>query len=198
MFFEEFDDLDNIDTENIEVKSILEDEKRKWKESLKAAENFGVPIVKINREKCAKSESEKIEQCFQEYLQTYDSSLLPKILTNYENNRTGTRDHRYLTEKYFSSERLQNMLNQISSSLEQIKDEKLKRKNIQTIIKLLEKEKETVKNSINFYDLGREINISNFEMTRTNITNLRMGIDVDEYIRQLESSIELGDNENEK
>ena len=191
VFFEEFDDLDNIDTENMEVKSILEDEKRKWKESLKAAENFGVPIVKINREKCAKSESEKIEQCFQEYLQTYDSSLLPKILTNYENNRTGNREHRYLTEKYFSSERLQNMLNQISSSLEQIKDEKLKRKNIQTIIKLLEQEKKNVEDSIILYDMVNG-------MTITNITNLRIGIDVDEYIRQLESSIELGDNENER
>lgn len=191
VFFEEFDDLDNIDMENPEVKSILDDEKRKWQESLKAAKNFGVPIVKINREKCAKAESEKIKQCFEEYLQTHDTSLLSSIITNFENNRTGTRGHSYLTEKYFSSERLQDMLNQISSSLEKMKDEKLRQHNIQTITKLLTQEKENVRDSITLEDLGNG-------MSRTNVTNLRIGIDVDEYISQLEYSIKLDDNEIEK
>lgn len=191
VFFEEFDDLDNIDMENPEVKSILNDEKRKWQESLKAAKNFGVPIVKINRERCAKAESEKIEQCFQEYLQTHDTSLLSSIITNFENNRTGTRGHSYLTEKYFSSERLQDMLNQISSSLEKMKDEKLRQHNIQIITKLLTQEKENVRDSVTLEDIGNGI-------SRTNVTNLRMGIDVDEYISQLEYSIKLDDNEIEK
>lgn len=191
VFFEEFDDLDNIDMENPEVKSILNDEKRKWQESLKAAKNFGVPIVKINRERCAKAESEKIEQCFQEYLQTHDTSLLSSIITNFENNRTGTRGHSYLTEKYFSSERLQDMLNQISSSLEKMKDEKLRQHNIQIITKLLTQEKENVRDSVTLEDIGNGI-------SRTNVTNLRMGIDVDEYISQLEYPIKLDDNEIEK
>lgn len=191
VFFEEFDDLDNIDMENPEVKSILNDEKRKWQESLKAAKNFGVPIVKIKRERCAKAESEKIEQCFQEYLQTHDTSLLSSIITNFENNRTGTRGHSYLTEKYFSSERLQDMLNQISSSLEKMKDEKLRQHNIQIITKLLTQEKENVRDSVTLEDIGNGI-------SRTNVTNLRMGIDVDEYISQLEYSIKLDDNEIEK
>ena len=142
---------------------------------MKSAKNFGVPIVKINRERCAKAESEKIEQCFQEYLQTYDSSLLSSIITNFENNRTGTRGHSYLTEKYFSSERLQVMLNQISSSLEKMKDEKLRKHNIQTITKLLAQEKKNVMDSVTLEDLGNGINM-------TNVTNLRIGIDVDEYI----------------
>lgn len=187
VFFEEFDDLDNMDMENPEVKSILNDEKRKWKESLKAAKNFGVPIVKINRERCAKAESEKIEQCFQKYLKTHDTSLLSGIITNFENNRTGTRGHSYLTEKYFSSETLQYMLNQISSSLEKIKDEKMKKHSIQIITNLLEQEKENIMNSLTINDYGNGI-------SRTNATNLRIGIDVDEYISRLENSIKLDDN----
>ncbi len=189
VFFEEFDDLDNIDMENSEVKSILDDEKRKWQESLKAAKNFGVPIVKINREKCAKAENEKIKQCFEEYLQTHDTSLLSSIITNFENNRTSTREHSYLIEKYFSSERLQDMLNQISSSLEKMKDGKLRKQNIQTITKLLTQEKENIRDSVTLDDIGNGI-------SRTNVTNLRMGIDVDNYISQLECSIKLERNEN--
>ena len=188
VFFEEFNDLDKIDMENPEVKSILNDEKRKWQESLKAAKNFGVPIVKINREKCAVAESEKIEQCFQEYLQTQDTSLLSSIITNFGNNRTSTRGHSYLTEKYFSSERLQDMLNQISSSLEKMKDEKLRKQNIQTITKLLTQEKENVRDSVPLEDIGNGI-------SRTDVTNLRIGIDVDKYISQLEYSIKLDNNE---
>ena len=188
VFFEEFDDLDNIDMEDSEAKSILDDEKRKWQESLKAAKNFGVPIVKINRERCAKAESEKIEQCFQEYLQTHNTSLLSSIITNFENNRTGTRGHSYLTEKYFSSERLQDMLNQISSSLEKMKDEKLRKHNIQTITSLLVQEKKNAMDSITLEDLANGMNM-------TNVTNLRIGIDVDEYIGELEHSIKLDDNE---
>ncbi len=189
VFFEEFDDLDNIDMENPEVKSILNDEKRKWQESLKAAKNFGVPIVKINREKCAKAESEKIKQCFEEYLQTHDTSLLSSIITNFGNNRTGTRGHSYLTEEYFSSERLQDMLNQISSSLEKMKDEKLRQHNIQIITKLLTQENENVRDSVTLEDIGNGV-------SRTNVTNLRVGIDVDNYISQLECSIKLEHNEN--
>lgn len=189
VFFEEFDDLDNLDMENPEVKSILNDEKRKWQESLKAAKNFGVPIVKINREKCAKAESEKIKQCFEEYLQTHDTSLLSSIITNFGNNRTGTRGHSYLTEEYFSSERLQDMLNQISSSLEKMKDEKLRQHNIQIITKLLTQENENVRDSVTLEDIGNGV-------SRTNVTNLRVGIDVDNYISQLECSIKLEHNEN--
>lgn len=186
-FFEEFADLDNIDIENPEVKSILDEEKRKWQESLKAAKNFGVPIVKINREKCAKAESEKIKQCFEEYLQTHDTSLLSSIITNFENNRTSTRGHSYLTEKYFSSEKLHDMLNQISSSLEKMKDEKLKQYNIQIITKLLTQEKENVRASLTLEDMDNGI-------SRSIVT--KIGIDVDNYINQLEDSIKLDHNEN--
>ena len=202
VFFEEFDDLDNIDMENSEVKSILDDEKRKWQESLKAARNFGVPIVKINREKCAKAESKKIKQCFEEYLQSHDTSLLSSIITNFENNRTGTRGHSYLTEEYFSSERLQDMLNQIISSLEKMKDEKLRKQNIQTITKLLVQEKENIGKSVTLSDInkmsiemGTEMGI---EMGITNVTKLKMGIDVDNYISQLECLIKLEHIENGK
>ena len=154
---------------------------------MKAAKNFGVPIVKINREKCAKAESEKIKQCFEEYLQTHDTSLLSSIITNFENNRTSTRGHSYLTEKYFSSEKLHDMLNQISSSLEKMKDEKLKQYNIQIITKLLTQEKENVRASLTLEDIDNGI-------SRSIVT--KIGIDVDNYINQLEDSIKLDHNEN--
>lgn len=174
VFFEEFDDMEDIDINNPEVKQILEEQKIKWQESLKAAKDFGVPIVKINRERCAKSESKKIEQNFQEYLQTHDTSLLASIITNFENNKTGTRGHKYLTEKYFSSEKIQDMLKQIRESLLDLKDINQRKNNVDVLAKLLQQEKSNV------------ISCCNLEDYRSKI-----GVDVDNYLNDLNAIIQL-------
>ncbi len=184
VFFEEFDDIENIDINNPEVKQILDDQKRKWQESLKAAKDFGVPIVKINRERCAISESEKIEENFQLYLQTHDSSLLSSIITDFENNRTGTRGHTYLTEKYFSSERIQNMLKQINESLSQLKTANQKKNNVEVLSKILQQEKKNADDCSTLED--HEKGISSIS---------KLGIDVDEYLNDLNTVIQLDAND---
>ena len=176
VFFEEFDNFNNIDTNNEEIQQTLSDEKRKWQESLKAAKEFGIPIVKINREKCAKSESEKIEDSLQKYLETHDISLLSNIITNFENNRTGTRGHNHLTEKYFSNEKIQNMLEEIVTSVNDLQDEKLKKSNKKEIVKLLEREKN------NIIDCARG--------TVPDVNQL-LGFNVDEYLDRLTESLDV-------
>ena len=177
VFFEEFDNLDDVDINNPEVMKILSDQERKWKESLKAAKDFGIPIVKINRERCAESENKKIEEAFQEYLQTHDVSLLPDIITNFENNRTGTRGHKYLTERYFSSEKIQDMLNQIRESIEQLQDTNQRKNNVNVLIKLLQQEKDNIL-QCNIEDLKKGFK-------KEDIIKSKMGIDVDEYLSYL-------------
>ena len=174
VFFEEFDNLDDIDMDDPEVKEILLDEKRKWKESLKAANDFGIPIVKINRERCAKSESEKIDKCFKEYLQTHDVSLLSNIITNFENNRTGTRGHNYLTNKYFSDEKIENMMNQIISSVNELEDTKLRESNFKEIIKVLNKEMKSLKES----DAKKALKGV-------------LGFDIDQYLEKITNLIDI-------
>ena len=172
--FAEFDNLDDIDMDDPEVKEILLDEKRKWKESLKAANDFGIPIVKINRERCAKSESEKIDKCFKEYLQTHDVSLLSNIITNFENNRTGTRGHNYLTNKYFSDEKIENMMNQIISSVNELEDTKLRESNFKEIIKVLNKEMKSLKES----DAKKALKGV-------------LGFDIDQYLEKITNLIDI-------
>ena len=184
VFFEEFDDVDNIDTDNLEIQQILSDEQIKWRESVKAAKEFGIPIVKINREKCAKSESEKIEESFQEYLETHDVTLLSNIITNFENNRTGTREHSYLTQKYFSNERIQDMLDKICVSVQELQDEKLKKLNAKELLKLLEREKENTE----------RCNL----IVRDKVTNEFLGFDVNKYLDSIDQLIETEKEKNER
>ena len=75
-------------------------------------ESIPLPIVKINREQCAISEINKINDAFKSYLETKDISLLPSIVTQFENNRVGNKSpHNYIRETYFSQNSMQLMLN---------------------------------------------------------------------------------------
>ncbi len=181
VFFEEFDNVDNIDMNDAEIQEILNDEQNKWKESVKAAKEFNIPIVKINRERCAKSEKQKIENNFKKYLETHDVTLLSSIITNFENNRTGTREHNYLKEKYFSNEKIQEMLDKIFISLQGLQDDKLKKSNAKELAKLLENEKGNTE----------RCNL----IVRDKVTNEFLGFDVNKYLDTISQLIE---NEKER
>lgn len=166
VFFEEFDE-ENIETltdefiqneSNEEKRKILQSQKRMWEETKKAAMDFSITnengekvplaIVKINRERCAKSEIKKIEEAFSTYLQTKDTSLLPKIITQFENNRTGNRiPHDYIRETYFSQETMQRMLSQIVDTIKRIEDKTLRWNNINAMGKLISVERKNFSNS---------------------------------------------------
>lgn len=192
LFFEEFDNIENED--NLETQQVLMDEKRKWNETLKAAKDFGVPVVKINRERCAKSEREKIEQNFQEYMKTYDPTLLSGIITEFENNRTGTRGHEVLTERYFSADRIQEILYTIVNSLDEIGDENLKKDNYIQLEKILSKEKKQTKECLKF----EMKSASSYEQDIANEVNNLLGFDVDKYLEAISKSIEIEKDENER
>lgn len=101
-----------------------------------------MPIVKINREECAKSEIKEIQKAFSIYLETKDSSLLPSIITQFENNRVGNRiPHDYIRETYFSSSSMQEMLNQIIETIKTIEDKSLRYTNINAMGRLISTER---------------------------------------------------------
>ena len=123
-----------------------------WEKTKKASIDFSrtnedgtsvpLPIVKINREECAKSEIKKIQEAFSTYLETKDSSLLPSIITQFENNRVGNRKpHDYIRETYFCQNSMQEMINQIIDTIKTIEDKSLRYTNINTMGRLISTEK---------------------------------------------------------
>lgn len=54
-----------------------------------AAKQFGVPIVIVDQDECTKQENEIIRDMIEEFQIDQNPSVLSKIITRYENNRTG-------------------------------------------------------------------------------------------------------------
>jgi len=121
VFVEEYEDinvyLEKYKDDSYKIEYILHQQKeqeRMWKETLKAAQNFGVPIVKINREKCAKAESEKINSMLEEFEQTKNPTLIEKIITQFENNRVGNcGGHDPIRGMYFSEQKIEKIQKRI-------------------------------------------------------------------------------------
>ena len=98
-----------------------------WQESLKAATDFDIPIVKINREKVAKSEHEKINNLVKDFTETKDPNLLSQIITSFESSRVGNSGlHAPIRETYFSSKKMSIMLDEIKNSINSVNNETTK------------------------------------------------------------------------
>lgn len=98
-----------------------------WQESLKAAADFNIPIVKINREKVAKSEYGRIENLVKNFTETKNQNLLSQIITSFESSRAGNAGlHAPIREKYFSSKRITIILNEIKNSINSLDNEMAK------------------------------------------------------------------------
>lgn len=131
VFFEEYESYDEMfekykdkpnQLEYLRQQKELED--KFWLESLKAAKNFGIPIVKINREKVAKSEDEKIQKLVKDFTETKNPELLSIIITSFESSRVGnTESHAPIREKYFSSKKITIILDEIKNSINSIDNE---------------------------------------------------------------------------
>lgn len=146
VYFEEFEDKEKINQKNPDIKQIIDNEQILFQESLKAAKNFNVPIIKINRETCAKSEVKKIEEAYKSFLETNDKSLLQDIITNFQNNRVGNKPpHDYIRNLYFSEDKFKTMLDEIINSIKKISDSTLRNSNIQEFTKLLKQEEKNFK-----------------------------------------------------
>lgn len=130
VFVEEYEDFD-LELKRCKPGSKVEkyllmqkaNQERRWRESLKAARDFDVPIVKINREKVAKSEISIIADLVSEFYLTKDESLLYTIITRFENNRVGNSGrHALVREKYFSKGAMHNILSRLKVAINQIDD----------------------------------------------------------------------------
>ena len=127
-------------------------------------------------------------------MKTYDPTLLSGIITEFENNRTGTRGHEVLTERYFSADRIQEILHMIVNSLDEIGDENLKKDNYIQLEKILSKEKKQTKECLKF----EMKSASSYEQDIADEVNNLLGFDVDKYLEAISKSIEIEKDENER
>lgn len=95
-------------------------------ESKKAAAQFGIPIILIDREKIAEKEAAKVDETLQRFVEEKDISLIDNIVEEFCNNKYGSettaKDKNeakengteaelvHIDEKYFSDERLVEVL----------------------------------------------------------------------------------------
>ena len=101
-----------------------QEQERQWNESLKAAKNFGIPIVKINREKVARSEYNKVNILVEQFISTLDPILLPNIINTFENSRVGNcGTHIPIRERYFSPTGMSIILEKIKSAINKVDDD---------------------------------------------------------------------------
>ena len=59
-----------------------------YSETIKAASEFGIPIVVIDRKKVLDNEHKQIDKMMREYLETHDVKIMRDIIQRFENNRT--------------------------------------------------------------------------------------------------------------
>lgn len=161
VMFEELIDNDVNNQElDEETKQLLSEQERIKGISLKAAQDFDIPIVKINREKCAVSELFKINKMVEEFYQTHNPAVLTRIVVDYENNRMGLRyPHNYLREKYFSKAIINKLLAEIINDINAIEDIQLKTMNMETLKNSILNEKRKIKQSENFIKHSQELGI---------------------------------------
>ena len=124
VFIDEYIDIDYYieKCNNPNALEYLKEQKRvldmKWTETLKAAKDFGVPIVRINREKCAINESQKIQTMLENFKLTNDSNLINEIIMQFENNRVGnTKFNNLIRNKYFGEKKMESILSTIKEHI---------------------------------------------------------------------------------
>jgi len=150
VFIEEYEDFDDTlkrnSNDSRKVDFLLEQRNAeiiKWQETVKAAKDFGVPIVKINREKVAKSEIDKINKLVEFFKNTYNPELLEKIITKFENNRVGNAGiHLPIREIYFSQKTISSILLELKDSIESIDDDIVKNQLYFSLYNYIKKEQE--------------------------------------------------------
>lgn len=126
VLIEEYEDIDETIKRYQNQPEIVEEllkqkelQEYHFRESVKAAKDFGIPIVKINRERCAKKGNEKISEMLVELSTSKDPKWIQKIITEFENNRVGNNEnHKIIREQYFSQEKMKQIQSQIETMIE--------------------------------------------------------------------------------
>ena len=126
VLIEEYEDIDETIKRYQNQPEIVEEllkqkelQEYHFRESVKEAKDFGIPIVKINRERCAKKGIEKISEMLVELSTSKDPKWIQKIITEFENNRVGNNEnHKRIREQYFSQEKMKQIQSQIETMIE--------------------------------------------------------------------------------
>lgn len=148
--YESFDDYFEEFKDNPEMLAYLNEQKEsqesKLAQSLKAAKDFNVPIVKINRERCAKKSILEIEKLISDFETTLDSTCLERAICQFENNRVGNHDkHLIIRNKYFSTEQMNIYLNRLEKAISTIQDSNLKSMLLSRYKNVISREQEKIK-----------------------------------------------------
>ncbi len=103
-------ELANIQPNYVVVFEQMSDKQKQ--NAYKASVEFNVPLVYINKDTLAATESAKIDNLIGEYKNTNNVELLKQILTLHENNRSGYRNptDSALITQYFTSDRISAVL----------------------------------------------------------------------------------------
>lgn len=136
VFVEEYENMDDYIKKfegNYEMLFYLKEQQQLQKyqieQSIKAAQDFNIPIVKINRETVAKNSSLNIENMMKSFEETKDINLIAPIICEYENNRVGNNDmHIIIRDSYFSKEKMGEYLGRIENVISTISDVELQNK----------------------------------------------------------------------
>ena len=163
VFIEEYENIDfylEYYKNDPEKLAYLKEQERvqqfQWQESTKAAKDFGIPIVKINREKCAKESFINIKQLLQQFENTKDPSLISSIICEFENNRVGNNDrHAIIREKYFSKDNMNEILNRIESIILSLPDDNDKNNLLSEYYNSILKEQAKVKRCSDYRNNGQ-------------------------------------------
>ena len=134
VYIEEYENIDEYFEQYKDNNEMLiylnkqkEQQKYQLEQSLKAAKDFDIPIVKINRERCAKQAITEIEQSISDFENSLNPDLIKKIICQFENNRVGNHDkHAIIRDKYFSVAQMNSYLSKIEQVISNIEDRNLR------------------------------------------------------------------------
>ena len=143
-----------------------------YEQSLKAAKDFNIPIVKINREQCAKQAINEIEKTTLDFEHTLNPNDIEKVICQFENNRVGNHDkHLIIRDTYFSINCMNLLLNRIESAILKLDDKEEKDRLLKVYYRAIKNEQNKVKNCNRYRNNGQLSDID-FESTLTRINNM--------------------------
>lgn len=94
--------------DNLSDRETIPNYMKTWEYAVKCSRDFEkrlghpLPIVVVEREKIAQKEVERINAQMSSFKETFDPSLIEKIITRYESNYAGNREyHQNICDKYF-------------------------------------------------------------------------------------------------
>lgn len=153
VFIEEYENIDDYFEEykdNPDTLAYLNEQKKsqehQLEQSLKAAKDFNIPIVRINRETCAKQAIFEIEQLLSEFENTLNPEYLERMICQFENNRVGNHDkHLIIRSKYFSTTQMSTYLNRLEKTISNIEDTNLRNTLLNKYKKAIVREQEKIK-----------------------------------------------------